>query len=572
MLAVTVATTALSGLQPAVAIEDNLETVEFVEPERQPFGANDDGNAAMAYIPIDPTESPRVLENTGGLTEQQVAELQQEAQSWPETPSYPATAEEVVERQAATGTERSGRFPGIQEQTTDLHSMDKLLRAANTAPRCRRFAPHNIEVCGAILDRYEQVGGPASPFLWPVEPMSLNPDGRGYRLALANGFIYWSPETGAHIVPTQVFDVWKHLDWEKGVLGYPITDQDGLSSNPLERMQKFQHGAIVQNAVGLNAAVYGRIYTRWIEAGGVNGRLGYPITNEFNSKSGRGRMNIFDRGVIVWSLPTDAHIVADFPLTEWISTGFEDGKYGFPIGEPYEDGIGEAQKFERGTASIATADFDTTLVEVDGKKVYRGFLVYENNMEKLTTLFMGGSSRSAKAVPPKKTPSDVFTSSISIPNHYEWYGDDSEDALHDFCTSSPDMPRVRQDNIYFNHDRLDYRGACAIHDLCYEASDRNSADISALQKRVDCDDHFYSNLKTIANEFSREPGVLPAHKFTAYQLAWVYHTGIVLKHKKQDNWEYNSPVRPITSIKPPSWRPDPDHWYYRNYSAKTYPW
>ncbi|MBV7293451.1 LGFP repeat-containing protein [Corynebacterium sp. TAE3-ERU16] len=92
--------------------------------------------------------------------------------------------------------------------------------------------------------------------------MRLNPDGRGYRLALANGIIYWPPETGAHIIPTQVFAVWKNLRWEAGPMGYPITDQDGLSSNPIEHMQKFQHGAIVQNAVGLNAAVYGRIYDR----------------------------------------------------------------------------------------------------------------------------------------------------------------------------------------------------------------------------------------------------------------------------------------------------------------------
>ncbi|MBV7293450.1 LGFP repeat-containing protein [Corynebacterium sp. TAE3-ERU16] len=143
-----------------------------------------------------------------------------------------------------------------------------------------------------------------------------------------------------------------------------------------------------------------------MEAGGVNSRLGYPITNEFDSKSGRGRINIFDQGVIVWSLPTDAHIVDGFPLTEWISTDFEDGKYGFPIDEPYADGIGEAQKFERGTVSISAADFDTTQVEVDGKKVYRGFLTYENNVEKLTTMFpkiIGSSRRPPQTIPPKKS-------------------------------------------------------------------------------------------------------------------------------------------------------------------------
>ncbi|MBV7293452.1 hypothetical protein [Corynebacterium sp. TAE3-ERU16] len=117
MLSVTFATTALGGLQPAVAIEGNLETVQFVEPDRQEFGANDDEDVAMAYMPIDPTVSPRILENTGGLTEQQVAQLQQEAQSWPETPSYPVTAEDVVKRQGTAKTERSGRSPGTWGKT-----------------------------------------------------------------------------------------------------------------------------------------------------------------------------------------------------------------------------------------------------------------------------------------------------------------------------------------------------------------------------------------------------------------------------------------------------------------------
>lgn len=123
-------------------------------------------------------------------------------------------------------------------------------------------------------------------------------------------------------------------------MGYPITDHDGLSSNPIERMQKIQHGATVQKAVGLNVAAYGRIYHRWIKAGGVN-----PITNEFDWRSDRGRINVFDRGVIVWSSTADAHVIDGFPLTEWITVTLEGGRFGLPINEPYADGIGEVQKF-----------------------------------------------------------------------------------------------------------------------------------------------------------------------------------------------------------------------------------
>ncbi|AZA12681.1 LGFP repeat protein [Corynebacterium choanae] len=113
--------------------------------------------------------------------------------------------------------------------------------------------------------------------------------------------IYWSPETGAHVVSTQVVAVWSALGWEAAELGYPTTDQDGISANPIERMQQFQGGAIVQNWLGVNAAVYGRIYNRWIESGGIRGAAGFPSTNESDSISRRGRLNVFEHGIIVWS-------------------------------------------------------------------------------------------------------------------------------------------------------------------------------------------------------------------------------------------------------------------------------
>ena len=62
---------------------------------------------------------------------------------------------------------------------------------------CQTFPFSSHKVCGAILQRYVKLGGATSWLLWPTEAMTLNPDGIGYRQRFVNGFIYWSPSTGA---------------------------------------------------------------------------------------------------------------------------------------------------------------------------------------------------------------------------------------------------------------------------------------------------------------------------------------------------------------------------------------
>ena len=104
-------------------------------------------------------------------------------------------------------------------------------------------------------------------------------------------------------------------------------------------------------------------------------------------------------------------------------------------------------------------------------------MTYENDIEKLTTVFpevpfTGSSRRMAHPELSKGTSKDIFTSSIGIPRDYKWCGNRSGDALHDYCTKSPDMPPIGNYN-YVAYNALDHRDACAIHDLCHAASNRN---------------------------------------------------------------------------------------------------
>ncbi|MCX7541338.1 hypothetical protein OS128_00190 [Corynebacterium sp. P5848] len=182
-----------------------------------------------------------------------------------------------------------------QEEMAQMYSKEQLVSEAKKTSRrskrsthCERFLPTNIEVCGAILQKYKEVGGPVSQYLWPVEPMAQNPDGQGFRPRFQNGFIYWHPQAGAHTVSTYTAEYWKRQGWEAGWMGYPTTDEFGVRDGQGTK-QVFQHADVYRSPLWTIASVKGRIRDRYNELGGVEGELGYPLTSELATPDGRGR-------------------------------------------------------------------------------------------------------------------------------------------------------------------------------------------------------------------------------------------------------------------------------------------
>lgn len=81
----------------------------------------------------------------------------------------------------------------------------------------------------------------------PVGEMTVNIDRRGVYRKYDHGYIYWSPETGAHVLfDGPILTKWQKQDSERGDLGYPTTDE----MKTLEgkgRFCSFQGGLIFWN-------------------------------------------------------------------------------------------------------------------------------------------------------------------------------------------------------------------------------------------------------------------------------------------------------------------------------------
>ena len=216
------------------------------------------------------------------------------------------------------------------------------------------YLPSPYEVCGAIRDKYKELGGPNSFLLWPTTNELTNPDGYGKRSVFQNGPIYGSPSGRCRPRCKPLLCLLAAQRLEAGPLGYPTSDEivNPDPDAPIGRRQYFEHGTIYWR---LNEAYYvaGAIRDKWGETGWEQGSLGYPITDEIKLPDGRGRMNRFAKGqgVIYWSPTTGAHPVTGPILDVWAKAGYErSSAYGYPTQDQTsrDNDVTVEQQFERG--------------------------------------------------------------------------------------------------------------------------------------------------------------------------------------------------------------------------------
>ncbi len=216
---------------------------------------------------------------------------------------------------------------------------------------------------GAILDKYESMGGAASSDLgFPSsdEVPGLVPDSRVAILSGAdNPVIYWTAEHGAHVVRGPINAAWDKLGSSTGPLGVPVDDEnyDGAVVT-----QKFSAGALsfdsatktfttvppelaaqladLQVELDPTAA----IDQAWRGAGGPSGSLG-PKQGEEYVVGDDGIGQDFARGKVYFSPTTGANAVEGDVLAKYESLGGPAGSdLGFPTTST-ADGAVEGSKF-----------------------------------------------------------------------------------------------------------------------------------------------------------------------------------------------------------------------------------
>ena len=91
--------------------------------------------------------------------------------------------------------------------------------------------------------KYASLGGEGGFLGKPIVAEQTCADGEGAFRHYKNGSIFWHPSTGAHEIHGAILSKYRSWAWERGALGYPITDE--LDTPDEGRYSRFQRGLIV---------------------------------------------------------------------------------------------------------------------------------------------------------------------------------------------------------------------------------------------------------------------------------------------------------------------------------------
>jgi hypothetical protein len=199
-----------------------------------------------------------------------------------------------------------------------------------------QFLHADFKVYGAIAEKWRQLNGVAGP-LGPAISDEAAAAGGGRFNTFKNGFIYWSPRTGAHAIYGAIGEKWNQLGRERS-FGYPITDEMPASGEG--RYNDFENGGSIywKPATGAHAVI-GAIRQKWLSAGGAGGSLGYPVSDEVQGAVGR--QSNFEHGAIVWNGQI-AQLVSAKPKSHVLETLTDRCSGDVIIASRYSDDFGDA--------------------------------------------------------------------------------------------------------------------------------------------------------------------------------------------------------------------------------------
>ncbi|MGZ3250662.1 MAG: LGFP repeat-containing protein, partial [Croceibacterium sp.] len=211
---------------------------------------------------------------------------------------------------------------------------------------------------GAILQKYESLGGPADSDLgFPTideGPGKVSPDSRNTTFSASDKpVIFWTPDTGAHVVRGAVNAAWDKLGGSAGPLGVPTEDEvykgDIVS-------QKFTGGELTWNrsskefttvppelagqlaGLSIPEDATSAINAARRAAGGPLGPLGDKQGPQY-AIGADGAGQAFTGGKIFYSPATGANVVTGQVLKKYESVGGPQSDLGLPTSNETDGGL-----------------------------------------------------------------------------------------------------------------------------------------------------------------------------------------------------------------------------------------
>lgn len=131
-------------------------------------------------------------------------------------------------------------------------------------------------VRGGIRAMWHERGAERGDLGYPTTDEIINPNKPGVVQGFQGGTVYWSEETGPKVVEGKILETYREAGAENSELGYPTTDEIALSTRR-GALSRFQGGAIYWSPrTGAHVVPRGPVFDAWGTVDYERGRLGYP--------------------------------------------------------------------------------------------------------------------------------------------------------------------------------------------------------------------------------------------------------------------------------------------------------
>jgi uncharacterized protein with LGFP repeats/lysophospholipase L1-like esterase len=188
-------------------------------------------------------------------------------------------------------------------------------------------------VYGGILNKYAQLGYSEHPLGLPTSDRALN-GVKGNEYQVFDGGVINQYDGNAYETHGAILDKWNQLGGANGPVGLPISDE-GATARVAGRFSQFQGGNIYYNQA-LNQAfhVYGGILNKYLQLGYSNHALGLPSSDRAHNSRMGNDYQVFDGGVIN-QYDGNAFETHGAILSRWNHEGGANGPLGLPTTDEY---------------------------------------------------------------------------------------------------------------------------------------------------------------------------------------------------------------------------------------------
>ncbi|WP_235012944.1 GH25 family lysozyme [Arthrobacter sp. SLBN-100] len=180
-----------------------------------------------------------------------------------------------------------------------------------------------------VLSKYNAMGGTSSRLGAQTLPLYCGLRNGGCYRQYNGGQIIWSGATGAKAVYfSAIGGTWRDWGGVDGRLGYPTSDE---ACSVTMCWQDFQGGSIYWSTSTPSIPVFnGGIGARWLAMGGTKGILGFPLGDETCTTTACSQT--FQGGRILWTAASGPWaIVPGNVANAWLALGAENSRLGYPI-------------------------------------------------------------------------------------------------------------------------------------------------------------------------------------------------------------------------------------------------